>query len=120
MEIMEIKADKYSITYSADEGIVTCNGSLLLNGMQEYDPIFQLLKTAAVERQAQDLIIDIRDLKFLNSSGINMITKFIIHISDVEPLNVDIIVVGYKRVAWQEKLSKNLKRLLPTLQTKLE
>ena len=116
----EITTEKYNITYNAAEGIIACGGSLLLNGMQEYDPIFQLLKTAAVERQTQDLTLDIRDLKFLNSSGINMITKFVIHINDVEPLNLNLIVVGYKRVAWQEKLSKNLKRLMPTLQMQLE
>lgn len=117
---MEIKADKYSITYSADEGIVACNGSLLLNGMQEYEPIFQLLKTAALEQQTKKLTLDIRDLKFLNSSGINMMTKFIIYVGDIEALNLELIILCYKRVAWQEKLSKNLKRLMPTLQTKLE
>lgn len=117
---MEIKADKYNITYNVDEGIVVCNGSLLLNGMQEYEPIFQLLKTAASERQTKGLTVDIRDLKFLNSSGINMMTRFIIYINDVEALDLNLIILGYKRIAWQEKLSKNLKRLMPTLQTKLE
>jgi len=117
---MEINADKYSINYNANDGVVTCSGSLLLNGMQEYEPIFQLLKNAALERREKDLTVDIRDLKFLNSSGINMMTKFIIYIGDVAILDLNLIIVGYKRVAWQEKLSKNLKRLMPTLQTKLE
>jgi hypothetical protein len=115
---MEIKTEKYSVTYDSTTATVTCEGSLLLNGSEEYEPILQLLKTSA--EQQEYLTLDLRTLKFLNSSGINMMTKFVVYVSDIEKLDVNLTVVGYKNVAWQEKLSKNLKRLMPTLQTRLE
>lgn len=117
---MEINADKYNITYRADEGTVKCDGLLLLKGWYEYEPIFQLLKGAALDQQSSNLTLDIRGLEFLNSSGISMMTKFIIHINDVEPVDLHLTVIGNKDIRWQTKLSHNLRRLMPALQTKLE
>jgi len=115
---MEIKADKYSIVYDPDNAMVRCSGALLLNGSKEYEPILQLLNSAA--RQQQDLLVDLCDLKFLNSSGINMVTRFIINVLDVEALEVNLKIKGRKQVAWQEKLLKNLQRLAPGLDTQLD
>ncbi len=117
---MEIKADKYNITYDPTIATVTCEGSLLLNGTKEYEPILQLFNKAAEEQQPNKLTIDLRNLKFLNSSGINMMTKFVINVGDIKALDLELEVVGYKKVAWQEKLSKNLRRLMPGLVVKLE
>ncbi|RKZ37521.1 MAG: hypothetical protein DRQ49_16115 [Gammaproteobacteria bacterium] len=117
---MEIKTDKYNITYDLANATVTCKGSLLLNGAKEYEPILQLLNQAAEQQQPNSLTIDIRELKFLNSSGINMMTKFVINVSDIKSLELNLIVIAYKKIVWQEKLSKNLRRLMPTLLVKLE
>ena len=117
---MEIKADKYSITYESETATVTCKGSLLLNGAKEYEPILQLLNMAAEQQQPESLIIDLRELKFLNSSGINMMTKFVINVNDIKALDLELVVLYSKKIAWQEKLSKNLRRLMPTLKAKLE
>ncbi len=116
---MEIRAEKYSIVYDPDNAVVNCSGALLLNGAKEYEPILQLLNTAA-SGQKGDLIIDLSDLKFLNSSGINMVTRFIINVFDVEALEVNLMIKGQKKVAWQEKLLKNLQRLAPGLNTQLD
>ena len=117
---MEIKADKYSIVYDHDTATISCTGSLLLNGAKEYEPILQLLNMAAEQQQQKTLTIDLRELKFLNSSGINMMTKFVINVSDIKSLDIELVVIGSKKIAWQEKLSKNLRRLMPTLKAKLE
>jgi len=117
---MEIKNDKYSITYDLANATVTCKGSLLLNGVKEYEPILQLFNQTAEQQQPNSLTVDIRELKFLNSSGINMMTKFVINVSDIKSLDLELIVVGYKKIAWQEKLSKNLRRLMPALVVNLE
>ena len=119
MESVEIKTEKYYIAYYPNTSAVRCEGALLLNGSQEYEPILQLFKQAAKsEQQSKKLTIDLRSLKFLNSSGINMMTKFVIHASDIEAL--ELVLVAYKNVAWHEKLLKNLKRLMPSLTTQLE
>ncbi len=115
----EINADKYHISYVAEEAAVFLRGALLLNGAIAYEPILQLLKEAASEQVPEQLIVDIRDLKFLNSSGINMMTKFIMYISDTESIQLKLKIVAYKKVAWQARLAINLQRLLPTLNAEL-
>ncbi|EDN66730.1 conserved hypothetical protein [Beggiatoa sp. PS] len=92
----------------------------MLNGAKEYEPILQLLNMAAEQQQQKTLTINMRELKFLNSSGINMMTKFVINVGDIKSLDIELVVIGNKKIAWQEKLSKNLRRLMPTLKTKLE
>jgi hypothetical protein len=117
---MEIKADKYSIVYEPEAATISCSGSLLLNGAKEYEPILQLLNMAAEQQQQKPLTINMRELKFLNSSGINMMTKFDINVSDIKSLDIELVVIGNKKIAWQEKLLKDLRRLMPTLKAKLE
>ncbi len=112
---MEVTTDKYSIVYNSATAKVVCTGSLLLNGIKEYEPILKVLNTAAEEQQPDRLVVDMSGLKFLNSSGINMMTKFVIGVSDIKTLTFTLTVVCDKKVAWQEKLSKNLRRLMPTL-----
>ncbi|MDM8567225.1 hypothetical protein QUF74_16445 [Candidatus Halobeggiatoa sp. HSG11] len=116
---MEIRAEKYSVVYDPDNAVVHCNGALLLNGAKEYEPILQLLNAAA-NGQKDNLTINLCDLKFLNSSGINMVTRFIINVFDVEALDIALTIKGQKKVAWQEKLLKNLQRLAPNLNTMLD
>jgi len=112
---MEIRTDKYSVVYDATT--VTCEGSLLLNGAKEYEPILNLLNMAAQQQQSSsgELTVDLQDLKFLNSSGINMMTKFVINICDAETIDLKLQVMIDPKVLWQEKLAKNLKRLMPEI-----
>lgn len=117
---MEIKGEKYRIIYDSATATVICKGSLLLNGTKEYQPILQLLNAAAEQQQNQNLIIDLRELRFLNSSGINMMTKFVINLCDVTMFELELVIMGDKKIVWQEKLSKNLRRLMPNLIVKLE
>lgn len=112
---MDIQTDKYHVAYQPDQAAVFCSGSLMLNGVQAYESILELLKQAA-EEQPESLDIDIRELKFLNSSGINMMTKFVMYVSDIKMLDLKITIVVYQQVAWQRKLAVNLQRLMPTLQ----
>jgi hypothetical protein len=116
----EIKDDKYSIIYDPTQAIITCEGELLLNGAPAYEPVLKLLTRAALEQQAKSLSIDIRGLKFLNSSGINMLTKFIMGVCDNNTSSLNLTFVAWKHIAWQEKLTANLTRLMPSLQTRLE
>lgn len=114
---MEIKTDEYSVIYNSDTATVICKGSFLLSSAEEYAPILQFLNTA-VEQQPKQLTLDVKDLEFLNSSGINMFTKFVIGIR--KNTGMQLIALGYNEIPWQVRLLKNLQRLLPTLQLKLE
>lgn len=114
---MEIKTDDYHIAYDEANAIVTCQGSLLLSGTDEYAPILELLTQAAVQ-QTEKLTLDLRPLEFLNSSGINTLTKFVINVRNQQ--NLQLIGIGYEEIPWQVRLLKNLQRLMPDLQLTLE
>jgi hypothetical protein len=114
---MEIKTEDYSTAYHPDTATVVCKGSLLLSSAEEYAPILQLLNGAA-EQQPNRLTLDVKELEFLNSSGINMFTKFVINVRKKTALQV--VAVGYENIPWQVRLLKNLQRLLPTLILNLE
>ncbi len=43
----EIKHDNYHVTYNPENATVTLQGSLRLQGDDEYEPILQLLYTVA-------------------------------------------------------------------------
>lgn len=88
----------------------------MLSGTEEYTPILDLL-TAAAEQQEERLSLDLRELEFLNSSGINTLTKFVIFVRKKQTLHL--IVLGYESVPWQVRLLKNLQRLLPQLEMQL-
>jgi hypothetical protein len=115
----DISSEKYTIKYTPENASITCEGSLLLNGALAYQPILDLLKQAAQEQAQGTLQIDICQLKFMNSSAINMMTKFIMYVSDVEPLPLSLCISAHQQIAWQERLCINLQRLMPSLKISL-
>ena len=109
---MEIKTEDYNIWYDAAAKAVTCQGSLRLGGMEEYTPIVQLLDDVVAE-QPPILTLNLGGLKFLNSSGINVLSKFVIK---VRQKNIQLVVQGSTNIPWQGKSLKNLQRLMPSLE----
>lgn len=114
---MEIKSKDYSVYYDALTDTVKCQGSLRLNGMEEYAPIVKLLNDVA-DQEPPKLILNLQNLEFLNSSGINMLSKFVIKVRQIG--TIQMIVQGSKSIPWQGKSLKNLQRLMPKLQLELE
>jgi hypothetical protein len=110
---MEIKSGEYSICYDPITETVICQGSLRLSGMDEYAPIVQLLNNLADSEPAK-ISLDLRSLEFLNSSGINVISKFVIKVR--QKGTIQMVVQGSKNIPWQGKSLKNLQRLMPSLQ----
>ena len=58
---------------------MTCQGSLRLRGPEEYASILQLL-TDAAETKPPTLTLDLRALRFLNSSRINVLAKLVLYV----------------------------------------
>lgn len=114
---MEIKTAEYHINYDAEIPAIVCVGSLRLSGMDEYAPIVELLNTVA-EQECPTILLDLRKLEFLNSSGINVLSKFVIKIRQKK--QVQMLVQGSTKIPWQSKSLKNLQRLMPTLQLEWE
>ena len=109
---MEIKNEVYSVRYEEETATVIFQGSLRLNGMQEYAPIIQLLDDV-IESGVTAITLDLQQLNFLNSSGINVLSKFVIKVRQKK--NIQLTTKASKTIPWQGKSLKNLQRLLPSL-----
>lgn len=116
---MEIVAKKYRIIYDATQASICYHGALFLNGTEQYNALFNLMKEAA-NQQSACLTLDLRPLEFLNSSGINTIMRFVNYIADTKSTDFKLIVLANKTNLFHHRLSENLRRLLPTLQIQLE
>lgn len=114
---MTIQADDYEIQYVPDTNEVIFQGSLRLSGAEEYQPIVDLLEDL-IAAQPNHILLDLRALDFLNSSGINVLSKFVINVRKRN--TIDVTVKGAKAVPWQSKSLKNLQRLMPSLKLEIE
>ncbi|MDX2243406.1 MAG: hypothetical protein NW224_22220 [Leptolyngbyaceae cyanobacterium bins.302] len=110
---MEITSEKYRVQYDEATQTVFCRGALRLAGMEDYAPIVQLFDKV-LEAEPATLKLNLQELEFLNSSGINVISKFVLKVRGKE--NMHLIVQGSTAIPWQEKSLKNLQRLMPRLE----
>lgn len=113
---MEIKTNDYEVRFDPAVATVFCKGSFRLGGVDEYTPIAQLLHEAA-STQPEVLTLNLTELEFLNSSGINILSKFVISVR--QKGGIQMVVQGSKRVPWQGKSLQNLQRLMPGLKLEL-
>ena len=105
---MEIKTEKYSVEYTKNDRQITFKGILRLQEKDEYREIFELLTQAANETTGLPLKLDMRKLKFLNSSRISALSMFIIK---MRKLDKDISIRGNESIPWQMKSLKNFQKL---------
>ncbi|MDX2255361.1 MAG: hypothetical protein NW214_07595 [Pseudanabaenaceae cyanobacterium bins.39] len=110
--MMEVKSDEYHVWYDPQNKSIYCQGSLRLAGTEEYSPIVAILD--AVLAQSPTLIhLNLCKLEFLNSSGINVLSKFVIKVRQKDGMQIN--VQGAEDIPWQRKSLKNLQRLMPSL-----
>jgi hypothetical protein len=108
---MEIKTDDYQIWLDPESSTVFFRGFLRLDGMEEYKPVMNLL-LGALEK-APSLNLNLRELEFLNSSGISTLSMFIVSVR--EQGNVQMVLQGSDKILWQTRSLRNLQRLMPAL-----
>jgi anti-anti-sigma factor len=114
---MEIRSKNYSVVYDEVSQQIVFDGSLRLNGSTEYASISDLLNHVA-QQEPTKIVLDLKQLNFLNSSGISILSRFVINVRKRQ--NIQMIVIGAKKNPWQSKSLKNLQRLMPSLQLELE
>ena len=111
-----IEDENYKVSYQQEDALVTFSGSLRLGGMTEYAPIVECLQQAITETDS--LMLNLKDLEFLNSSGIAMLSKFVISARNKE--GFELSITGSNETPWQGKSLNNLQRLMPALILNLE
>jgi hypothetical protein len=114
--LKNIHGESFDIRFEEDNATVFFKGALRLSGAEDYAPILDMLKETLVNRAAP-IVLDLRELDFLNSSGITMFSRFVIAARDHAGINVH--VLASEAVPWHARSLKNLQRLMPSLDVKL-
>lgn len=108
----EITGENYRVEYHPDTTTIDFQGVLRLAGMTEYEAIDRLLSEVA-GTDPERMRLNFENLEFLNSSGFSVLSKFAIAMRKQSV--TEVVLIGSKKITWQAKSFKNLKRLLPNL-----
>ncbi|EDX83173.1 hypothetical protein S7335_352 [Synechococcus sp. PCC 7335] len=117
MTVQEVKGEDYVVEYDSDSTTVKFRGELALGGPKEYAPINALL-AEAIGSSPDVMTIDLRELAFLNSSGISMLSKFVLGLRKQK--GTQLVILGSNDMPWQGKSLKNLQKFLPSLKLEIE
>ena len=75
--------------------------------------INEVLHTPNRAQPAKLIVLDLRELDFLNSSGITMLSRFVIEARDRVGINLRFL--ASESIHWHARSLKNLQRLMPAL-----
>ena len=112
---MEIIGEGYKVFHISEENTVKMEGSIRLRDTKAYQDISDLLQRA-FDQSTQGITLDVRRLEFLNSSGINTVSKFVLYARKIADPSRKIVCVGSESIYWQKKSLQNLKRLWSEVQ----
>lgn len=107
-----IQGESFEIRREENNNMVVFKGSLRLSGMEDYAPILEMLKGTLIDPPTP-IILDLRELDFLNSSGITMLSRFVIEARDQTGINLYFFIS--QAIAWHARSLRNLQRLMPAL-----
>jgi hypothetical protein len=117
MASTQITGDEYLAEYIAETHTVAFQGTVRLQSSDDYAPLMEMLQQAHAAASGAKLTLDFRQLQFLNSSGISMISKFVIGARKQDL--VTLVVLGNQEIYWQQKSLGNLQKLWPKVQIEI-
>jgi hypothetical protein len=113
--LKNVNGESFEIQLDEDNSTVLFKGALRLSGTEDYAPILDLLKETLLS--SRPVVVDLRALDFLNSSGITMLSRFVIEARDRTGINVEFL--ASEAVPWHARSLRNLQRLMPALSIRL-
>jgi hypothetical protein len=111
-----VNGESFEIRREESNSTVVFKGALRLSGTADYAPILEMLRETFITT-AKPIVLDLRELDFLNSSGITMLSRFIIEARDCAGIQVEIL--ASEAIPWHARSLKNLQRLMPALNIRL-
>jgi len=108
---MEIKTSEYRVW--GEGATIHYEGTMRLSGTAAYAPILDLMQETLATKPPK-VILDLTELEFLNSSGINLLAKFTIDVRKQPTVGMQ--VIGSTKIPWQSKSLPNLKKLHPAVE----
>jgi len=114
---MEINGEGYDVRYDQGEATVICSGSFDLRGKEGYGEIVKLLGQV-VDEGKPIMNLDLREVEFLNSSGITTLGGFIIKLRDKKVSRL--CVLCSSKYTWQSRSMRGLQKLMPDMSIEFE
>ena len=108
---------EYTVSYEEATHTVILSGMLRLDGVQQYQPIAQLLSDV-IAQQPPSITLDVSNLGYLNSSGITTLSRFVLQLRKTD--NIDLIIKASSQQPWQKRSLPNLLRLMPKATLELQ
>ena len=115
--MMEVRGDSYLVCYDPERAAVVCEGVLDLRGKEGYGEISQLLELGVDAGDAL-VTLDLKNLEFLNSSGITTLGGFIIKLRDRQVGQLRVLCSN--RYTWQSRSMRGLQKLMPAMALEFE
>jgi hypothetical protein len=113
---MEIATEDYQVWYEPQTATVNFQGLLRESGIADYKPIEELLEDA-IAQQPSTITMNLQKLEFLNSSGMTILSRFVIN---MRKQKIQLVVLGSNDIPWQKKSLGNWQRLMPNLKMEFE
>ncbi len=115
---MELIDEKFSVQYDASNGKISCKGIMDLREKKGYQPLANLFDEV-VEQSPQIITLDIRQLEFLNSTGITVIGSGLVIKIRNKALS-KLVIHCSKDFPWQSRSMKGISKLMSDIELRFD
>jgi hypothetical protein len=108
MQPARIETTEFMVSYDQAQHCVFFSGAIRLRTAADYDDLRSLLRGAIMGAE-HELRLDLRELDFLNSSGIGALAHFVVEARKAD--RASIAILGSMARSWQSRSLATLERI---------